>query len=384
MLIVGTETNRAMQPLTKSNTRVLSYILVTVVLVNNAVYQTAFQFHQPLFVFFLLIFVSPWAIFLAKWPLRTYLVFLAPLVPSLAISVYEVLLNHDTEYLTRALYFFSVFFVFFSCARILSDSAALFPPPTLIVIGYFFAGVIYFIIGDRDLLNPNWFSMTCYYLLALSGRDVSCRQLLLLIGAAMFLYESRGATVVFTLVLILQGSATLRASVRKAAVPLVLATSVFGCFLASGALSGSLSESEAVQSSSSEFISRGLGGRELALGPGWSLFLQNPFFGEGFGASTSFNVEDYAGFEKDVQIHVASLDWGIRAGAFGLIGITWLIGMKLKRADEQRLPFLFGAVVSMLFYNTFALSHVGLNLFAYALLLLSLTRPDSISRTHNG
>lgn len=352
-------------------------IVVLLIVLNNVVYQTKFQFNQPFFVF--LIF-SVMIVFSAaaggwradKWLYIILFVLFSYLMGSILLS------GAQQDYTNRALFNFmaaSVYLMLFFAASNRNISSSYFYAFSVIFVA---GGVYIFLTSDRDLFNPNWYAMTLFYLFALTGPRE--RKWLVLVLAITFLgvYGSRGATVsaiaAFTAIVMSSFLGRRRYIISLGFLLLTGGMFYFVYYLHDSQLSGLLAMGNIADEG------RGLGGREGALIEAFSQLVDSNYLGYGIGASTSFSVQDNIGFDKDVHVHFGLLDISLKFGLFGVLLVYFFVNRLIHVSNASQLPYVLGGLMTVLYYNGLATSHVGLNFLLYLLLGHALAGRSLTSR----
>lgn len=339
-------------------------IVILLIIINNIVYQTIFQLNQPLFVF--LIFVVLIA-FLTAGGGRANKWFYILLFGLFSYLIGSILLNvEQQDYLNRALFNFmtaSVYLMLFFVASDRSISGSYF----YVFFAIFAAGGVYVILtSDRDLFNPNWYAMTLFYLFALTGPRERLWPIFALAIVFLGVYGSRGATVSAVVasaaIVVSRLLEHRRYIVSLGFVLLTGGMFYFVYYLHVSQLSGLLAMGSLVEEG------RGLGGREGALIEAFSQLVESNFLGYGIGASTSFSVQDNIGVDKDVHVHFGLLDISLKFGIFGVLFAYFLAIRLIHLSNKSQLPYVLGGLMTVLYYNGLATSHVGLNFLLYLLL----------------
>lgn len=349
---------------------VLFNVILISIVVNNLLYQTDYQLNQPIFVIAILLLLLFYVVVergcANKW---YYILFLSLII----YSVWSVFFHSsDLTYTNRAIFNFaaaaSYLVIFFFLSK--KDLPNLY---LYIFLALFIAGAFYILAAsDRDLFNPNWYAMTMFYLFALSSHRE--RKWLVLVFALICfgLYESRGAFVSFFAAFFVSSMLSFVKQRRG----ITLVSFLFATLAMFYFVHHLYEDQDLALLVINDIVGkeRSIGGREGALIEGYSQLIKSNYLGGGIGASTSFVIQDNIGVYKDVHIHFGLLDIFIKFGFIGVVFAYFLASRVIQKGAESYSPYVLGGLMTVLYYNGLATSHLGLNLLLYLLLGQALNR----------
>ena len=335
------------------------YIFLFLVILNNLLYQTDFQFNQIFFVFVLAVLS-----FTLKFKfIEKRLLFLV--VGLSVVYFFEMVVSDSSEDLNRA--------IFYLCSALLYANIVfrghMLMPGTGVVFGYFFVflvvAVLIILFDNRIFVNPNWVAITLFFLLAVSSiKNKAIISVVLFVGliVSFFVYQSRGSSVVYAtslLALSCQGILGDRFSRKAYVCAFLIALITFVSFL------GVLQQGpEELSSYVSNYSERGLGGREYALIRGLSDLKESGYLGYGPSTSGGYfnNLTDQA-----VHIHFGFLDIALKFSIFAVVALIVFLAKVVFQCSARDFPMIAGGFMTVFFYNGFAQSHFGLNVFLFIL-----------------
>lgn len=340
------------------------YIFLFLVILNNLLYQTDFQFNQIFFVFVLAVLS-----FTLKFKfIEKRLLFLV--VGLSVVYFFEMVVSDSSEDLNRA--------IFYLCSALLYANIVfrghMLMPGTGVVFGYFFVflvvAVLIILFDNRIFVNPNWVAITLFFLLAVSSiNNKAIISVVLFVGliVSFFVYQSRGSSVVYAtslLALSCQGILGDRFSRKAYVCAFLIALITFVSFL------GVLQQGpEELSSYVSNYSERGLGGREYALIRGLSDLKESGYLGYGPSTSGGYfnNLTDQA-----VHIHFGFLDIALKFSIFAVVALIVFLAKVVFQCSARDFPMIAGGFMTVFFYNGFAQSHFGLNVFLFILVSRAL------------
>lgn len=243
-----------------------------------------------------------------------------------------------------------------------------------------FGAALITITNDRFIINPNWYAMTGFYLLALSEKKRSLALYILFISLSFGIYESRGTTVslLITVSLIALLKYTKEDTIKKTSSILFISLSFISFIFLNYYYNNTYVINELLYDGNS----RGLGGRDSALLLGYETLLESNFLGYGLSHSGSLYIDDFMGRTYDaVHIHFGLLDISLKISILGVIVVFWLANQAIKKSDSEQFPSLYGALISVFYYNAFSISHYGLNYLLYILIGYSIYHTSTAKNT---
>ena len=340
---------------------ILSSIVMCLILLNNLVYQTGFQFNQ---VFFNILVLFALILFIMVLKKINYGVLYFSII--IAFIIYGVILADDSESFNRIINFSLVilsFFLIFYISQYLKVNNTIF---YLYFIVYIFLCFTIVIIGDRGIINPNWVAMTFFYLIGLFLYDKSkvFLSIVLLFGfiTSFFIFESRGTSITYLVAMITLLFLNISHKFVRVMIIVILSLISVGYFYFLDFLTNYKEIAELVIA---QYTERGLGGREGVFIIGYEYLYDSGFLGYG--------IQMPGGFEdpkigQSVHIHFGLLDLALKFSIFIVVIYILFIFFYIRKIDKKFLPFIAGGLMTVFYYNGLAPSHLGLNLLLYLLL----------------
>ncbi|NEP55946.1 MAG: hypothetical protein F6K31_02835 [Symploca sp. SIO2G7] len=356
--------------LPKYFTKYLWFIFISLILINNFLYQSIFQIDQRIFV--ALCFAILASILTIKRQVHIgFLIFVLIIGIVFAVSLFS--LSYDLFYLNRSLMtvlasttFLMTFFL--SQDIIFPDFSFSF---SLVITMCGALALLFFGVDRAELANVNWWPMTLFFTLAMSNQRNKLKWYILTFLMAHFGYASRGTS--FSSIIAIITSFVSWFPIRKLFIKFYSYFFLVLVFLFMSFLAYYASHQEVVE----RFVAmseRGFAGREIAWIPGWNILEETHYIGKGIGTISSFEDSQSTLLNpKSVQIHFGFLDLSLKFSLYLATCLMIAISACIQNANITFFPGLAGGVMTIFYYNGFGISHYGLNLLLIMLLGMSIS-----------
>lgn len=359
----------------KNSTIFISSIFIVLVIINNSLYQTAYQLHQPFLALVIFLFAVMIMIVKEKW--NKYLLGLMLfLLLAVMHSAFTIDTGEEYNRLFNYALILCVYFILFFNGHKLSVVSFIYYGWW---ISFLVMAVVIVIYSDTTLINANWWPMTTFLLVSLYRPTKPMLWLSLLLTVSAFIYESRGTVVCCTVTIL--GYLLVRLNVKMLRVGYILSFLAAAIFIFAF-IHLLTKEPEMMVYVKSIIGDRGFSGREGALLVAYEILYDNNFLGAGLVASNSFLVM-LNGFPTDIAIHFGLLDIAYKLSIFSLLLCIYYLMKLIWAVDKSTLPFLMGGLMMTFFYNGIGLSHLGLNLLLLTLISKSYYSGRNIDTKSN-
>ncbi|SDJ09817.1 hypothetical protein [Billgrantia gudaonensis] len=346
-----------------------SWIFVSLIILNNLVYQTNLQLNQVLVIISAVLLAFLVALSrgtVSKYVVTfTVIVFLIYIPPVFFRETSQAVNRSFAYFLILMLYIFLLFYGYKVDVR----------KTHFFVFFAFYLAILSYVIlsGDRLIINPNWISLTLFYLFFLAWGKTSFIFLIFGLLSSFFVFESRGVSIVFfvAMLLFLAQKTIGEKSTKIIYISIYFSLVVFMFYIIHLL---SIDDKSLLQIIIS-ITERGLGGRETALIQGYQDLIESNLLGIGPASPGGYD-DPVTG--QGVHIHFGLLELMLKYTGLVLLGFCYLIIRLVKSASSDQFPMVGGAMMVVFFYNGLAPSHLGLNV----LLLMIISKVILTSGNH--
>ena len=165
--------------------------IMFIILINNFIYQTAYQINQVVFNLVVLLMLLTTIIVDSRISIKV----IGAICFLCILDVFYIYFSDDNFEINRVINYsliFTTYIVLFYRSKYISIPKSVF---FICSIVFFGTSMLIFLLQNRSFINPNWYAMTFFYILVLGPYRGRLLLYLIALVITYFFFESRGTTV---------------------------------------------------------------------------------------------------------------------------------------------------------------------------------------------